>query len=59
MEPEDSSFNKVGKQICSFIDREMSVTLVFWLALFFDRCYPENNWVHPLINGDECIFRTH
>jgi hypothetical protein len=34
MKPEDSSFHKVGKQIYSFIDREMSITLVFWIAVF-------------------------
>jgi hypothetical protein len=34
MKPEDSSFHKVGKQIYSFIDREMSITLAFWIAVF-------------------------
>jgi hypothetical protein len=34
MEAKDSSFNKVGKQIYSFIDREMSITLEFWIAVF-------------------------
>lgn len=29
MEPEDSPFIKVYKQIHSFIDREMSITLVW------------------------------
>ena len=34
MEAEDSPFNKVRKQVYSFLDREMSITLIVWIITF-------------------------
>jgi hypothetical protein len=34
MEPEETILHRIDKQIRSFIDREMSFTLVFWIAVF-------------------------